>query len=205
MTQSIYDVIKNTEFVTNKVKFSENCLYCQHEEVEYCRIEICPHVFEVEEENYKNLVIDFNRRVKNVYFRKRAMKTIREFNGKWFASENHRDRYYQQIRHTNLIFRDTTKEQYACLYLLTAENPLWQMCQKSVKSGQFTPNFKTIEGATGEQYALFQVAKSISQGEIYPHLMELYSEKLVTSPVFSTIVRALLIAEYGEEVLKIVD
>lgn len=77
------------------------------------------------------------------------------------------------------------------------------MVKNNTKSPSFLPSAKDIEGATSEQYALFQIAKSVVSGTNYTHWGDLCKEELVSSPVFFTIVRGLLIQKYGADLLNI--
>lgn len=153
--------------------------------------------------NYRHLVEDYVRQETNSHFKKKALLTTRHFSGDWFVSKTHRDRFFTALAESGLTLAKAKKQQVATLFLLTAENPLWQMVRKGMKSPEFMPNSKDIEGVSTEQYALFQVAKSVSSGERYPHLAEVSSESLIPISTFSTILRGLLLEKHGAILLGI--
>ncbi len=153
--------------------------------------------------NYRQLVEDYVRLETNSHFKKKALLTTRHFHEDWFVSKTHRHRFFTALADSGLTLAKAKNKQVATLFLLTAENPLWQMVRKGIKFPDFVPHNKDIEGASTEQYALFQVAKSVSSGERYPHLAEVSSESLIPISTFSTILRGLLLEKHGAILLGI--
>ncbi len=153
--------------------------------------------------SYRSLVEDFLRGETNAYFKKKALHTTRYFKGEWFVSKKHQRRFYSALSKAQLTVYKANRRQVAVLFLLTAENPLWQMLEKNIHPPEFLPKAQDIEGVTTEQYALFQVAKSMAEREKYPHLAEISSETLIPLPTFSLILRGLLLEKHGAVLLGI--
>ncbi len=200
----------NTIYKENQVtKIDENeeckkCIYC--EAYDSCNGAPCPYILDLAKvgaRSYEDFLKDYLWDVKNVEFRKKVLLTSSYFNGNWFQSEKHKERFFKAIKDSNFSVETVSNRQLSTLYLLTAENPLWQMVKSNTKRPSFLPKAKDIEGATSEQYALFQIAKSIVSGTNYSHWGDLCNKKLVSFPVFCTIVRGLLLRKYGADLLEI--
>ncbi len=200
----------NTIYKENQVtKVDENeeykkCNYC--EAFERCNGGPCPYILDLAKvgaRTYTNFLKDYLYEVKNVEFRKKMLSTATYFDGTWFQSEKHKERFFKALKDSLFTIETASNRQISTIYLLTAENPLWQMVKSNTKRPSFLPNAKDIEGATSEQYALFQVAKSVVSGTKYAHLGDLCNEDLVSYPVFCTIVRGFLLRKYGAFLLEI--
>ncbi len=195
--------IKRKNMVDENEEY-KRCVYC--EAYDNCDGAPCPYVLDLAllgVRSYKSLIENYVHGMSDVYFRRRMKRTVKIFNGNWFHSQQHKERFHLALAESELSVEIANNKQISSLYLLTAENPLWQMAKQSAKYPSFTPCGKDIEGATSDQYALFHVAKSAAEGVKYPHLIDLASDSLVSFPIFFVIARGLLLAKHGGELLDL--
>lgn len=183
----------------------KRCIYCASYESRDCVRDKCLYgdsIRKKEAKSYRTLVDQYFAEKKNSHLRKKASLTAHQFHGRWFLTVQHEKRFAQALK---LLPEEANREhghQVATLYLLTAENPLWQMVKGNAKYPSYIGELKDIEGATTQQYALFQVAKYVAQGKKYPNMTELARGSLVSAPIFMVIINGLLIAEHGKQLLE---
>lgn len=132
---------------------------------------------------------------------KKIMATEDFFKGNWFVSKKHKERFDFALYSSQLNLIQGKYSQIATIYLLTVENPLWQMARKSAKYPSFLSQARDIEGVSTDQYALYHVANSISKEEKYEDLKDLCQNQLVSAQTFNVILRSLMLSTYGGELL----
>lgn len=183
-----------------------DCSCCAAYKTKECTENSCPYYLDfdnLKNYNYRSLLQYCFKYEKSISLQKKILSTADYYNGEWFASKKHKERFEFALLSSEINLIQGKYSQIATLFLLTADNPLWQMVKNSAKYPSFFIQGKDIEGATTEQYALFRVANTISSEEKYRDLEELTQEQLISEQTFSIILRGLLITQYGGEVLTI--
>ena len=85
---------------------------------------------------------------------------------------------------------------------MTAYNDIWRRIIWKVEDDGFDFDSVRLTGIQPELYSVFQAAKAISTGSQNISIADLASRNLVTDEAFHLIVCALLLAKYGDVVLK---
>ncbi|MFI3255039.1 MAG: hypothetical protein R3Y63_12010 [Eubacteriales bacterium] len=195
---------QKTKKVEDKEEEYKKCVHC--DAYDQCNGGPCQYILDFikfGKENYANLLQDCFKEEQSAILKRRIATTGKSFNGQWFAHKMHQERFECALYSSNLTLVQGKHSQIATLFLLTADNPLWQLVQKSAKYPSFITDHKDIEGVTTDQYALVQVANAVAKGEKYPDLLDLSNKTLVSPDVFVLILRGILLGKYGGELLTL--
>ena len=92
---------------------------------------------------------------------------------------------------------------FAALYLLGSNRALLKRAWNACLPGGFEPGYMVMRGVSAHDYTLIQAAKAISGNGAEPALEDLADAEVVDDTAFRLIVNALLIANYGTDVLKL--
>ena len=92
---------------------------------------------------------------------------------------------------------------FAALYLLGSNRALMKRAWNACLPGGFEPRFLVMRGVSEHDYTLIQAAKAITGNGSGLGLEELADVEAVDATAFRLIVNALLIANYGSDVLKL--
>ena len=76
---------------------------------------------------------------------------------------------------------------------------MWNACLP----GGFEPSYMVMRGVSEHDYALIQAAKALMCGGLGLTLYDLADREVVDDVAFKLIVNALLIANYGSDVMKL--
>lgn len=204
MTNVVEKPLEKRIYTRKKSKEFKKCVHC--DAYDQCNGAPCQYILDfikLGEENYTNLLQDCFKEEQCTLLKKRIVSTGKHFSGHWFAHKMHQERFERALYASELTLVQGKYSQIATLFLLTVDNPLWQLVQKSAKYPSFISDHKDIEGVTTDQYALVQVANAVAKGENYPDLLDLSNKTLISPDTFTMILRGLLLAKYGGELLTL--
>ena len=92
---------------------------------------------------------------------------------------------------------------FAALYLFGSNRGLLKRAWNACLPGGFEPSYMVIRGVSAHDYTLIQAAKALMCGGLGLTLYDLADREVVDDEAFELIVNALLIANYGTDVLKL--
>ena len=92
---------------------------------------------------------------------------------------------------------------FAVLYLFGSNRALMKRAWNACMPGGFEPMYLVMRGVSEHDYALIQAAKALTCGGLGLTLYDLADAEIVDDEEFRLIVNALLIANYGADVLKL--
>lgn len=92
---------------------------------------------------------------------------------------------------------------FASLYLLGSNRALLKRAWNACLPGGFEPSFLVMRGVSVHDYTLIQAAKVITGFSSGLELEDLADAEVVDDTAFRLIVNALLMANYGPDVLKL--
>ena len=92
---------------------------------------------------------------------------------------------------------------FASLYLFGSSRGLLKRVWNACMPQGFEPMFLVVRGVSAHDYTLIQTAKALMCGGLGLTLYDLADREVVDYEAFKLIVNALLIANYGSDVLKL--
>ena len=92
---------------------------------------------------------------------------------------------------------------FAALYLFGSNRGLLKRVWNACMPQGFEPMFLVMRGVSAHDYTLIQAAKALMCGGLGLTLYDLADREVVDDKAFNLIVNALLIANYGNDVLKL--
>ena len=92
---------------------------------------------------------------------------------------------------------------FAVLYLFGSNRALMKRAWNACLPGGFEPGYMVMRGVSEHDYTLIQAAKALMCGGLGLTLYDLADRDVVDDKAFTLIVNALLIANYGSDVLKL--
>ena len=135
-------------------------------------------------------------------FIQRLGKLVLHFRGSLWLSAEHE-------YNTRLLLRSVGYQAwrnprfFAVLYLFGSNRALLKRAWNACMPGGFEPMFMVMRGVSEHDYALIQAAKALMCGGLGLTLYDLADREVVDDKAFTLIVNALLIANYGSDVLKL--
>lgn len=116
-----------------------------------------------------------------------------------YRGKNHKENF------KSAIGQNTDKIRLAAIYLLTADNVLWNYVEDAV--GKYSIDFKKIKlgSINSDAYALFMTAKDICLGTRHIGFSELSDKGVIGKPVFKIILNAFTIARYGIDAINAME
>ena len=118
---------------------------------------------------------------------------------RFFLSDAHRERW----THWKNRCHGMSERNAAALFLLTADEGLWQRVLWHFDSSGFDFPAIRLSGIHPELYSIYQAAKTISVGGDNIVIEDLAFSELVSDRAFRLILGALLLCRYGEVVLNL--
>lgn len=117
-----------------------------------------------------------------------------------YRDEGHQERFLRQWQAAG----DAPDGDAMCaaLYLLTADNKLWEMAAQAVQPELIDFASICIRGVGLDGYVLFHTAKDLYKGTNRLSLSELTDPKLISDLTFWTVINAFLIRRYGAGLLS---
>ena len=147
--------------------------------------------------DYKILVKSCFADSRNRYLNKRLQKLLQSFEGDCFLNTNHKQRFmskYNSYMH---------KKNCAILYLLSADEDLWQRAYRSIHADWITVTDIPLRGISTDGYAIYQTARTVTTGKKHIYINEIADDQLIGDFAFKAIIVGMVIARYGGEVLSL--
>ena len=181
------------------------CEYCVNSRRRRCRITGCPWLAERIEAGvvgYAAAVRELFWRVENEAFIQRLGLLVLHFRGSFWLNREHE-------YNTRLLLRSVGYEAwrnprfFAALYLFGSNRALMKQAWNACLPGGFEPRYMVMRGVSEHDYTLTQAAKALMCGGLGLTLYDLADVEIVDDEAFRLIVNALLIANYGPDVLRL--
>ena len=181
------------------------CEYCVNSRRRRCRITGCPWLAERIEAGvvgYAAAVRELFWRVENGAFIQRLGLLVLHFRGSFWLNREHE-------YNTRLLLRSVGYEAwrnprfFAALYLFGSNRALMKRAWNACLPGGFEPRYMVMRGVSEHDYTLTQAAKALMCGGLGLTLYDLADVEIVDDEAFRLIVNALLIANYGPDVLRL--
>lgn len=197
-------IIMGKKIIDEKEEF-KRCVYCIQYTKGGCQMAHCPYLLDradFGQVGYADFIKDSFWSSDDFYFKKRLRGLIRSFTGEWFLSTYHKDRYFYLTQGSALL-ENTKKRNLALLYLLTANEQLWQRAKDHIYPDKIALSEIPLTGISTTCYALYQAAKTIANEKLYIKENELADKELIGAFTFKIIIQSFLIARYGDEVMTV--
>ncbi|WP_312159171.1 hypothetical protein [Oscillibacter sp.] len=196
--------IMGQKTIDEKEEF-KRCIYCSEYSKGGCQTAHCPYLLDradFGQIGYADFIKDSFWDSDDFFFKKRLRGLFRSFTGEWFMSSYHKDRYLC-LAQGSALFQSTKKQNLALLYLLTANEQLWDRAKDHIYPNKIALSEISLTGINTTCYALFQAAKTIAGGKLYIEENELADKNLIGEIAFKTIIQSFLIARYGDEIMTV--
>jgi len=158
---------------------------------------------ESDEIEYTDLIRDCFGRIKNSTLKDRLKLLGNNFTGELFLNHIHKERFCHVHHKQDVDIRDSSPSHLAVIFLLTADEVLWNNSKHAVFLNGFDFSNMHLRQISTEGYALYQTAKTISTGKEYIRISEIADKELIDDTAFKIIINASLIAKYGTDVFSI--
>lgn len=181
------------------------CEYCVNSRRRRCRESGCPWLAERIEAgvvSYAFAVRELFGGVEDEAFIKRLGLLVLHFRGSFWLNREHEF-------NTRLLLRSVGYQAwrnprfFAALYLFGSNSGLLKRAWNACMPGGFEPVFIVMRGVSEHDYTLIQAAKALMCGGLGLTLYDLSDDEIVDDEAFALIVNALLIANYGSDLLKL--
>ena len=181
------------------------CEYCVNSRRRRCRITGCPWLTERIEAG----VVSYAAAVRELFGALHVPELcwrlewlIKGYDGSFWLNAEHEF-------NTRLLLRSVGYQAwrnprfFAALYLFGSNRALLKRAWNACMSHGFEPMFLVMRGVSEHDYTLIQAAKALMCGGLGLTLYDLADREVVDDEAFTLIVNALLIANYGTDVLKL--
>ena len=181
------------------------CEYCVEWLHRRCQAVGCPWLAERIEAgvvSYAATVHGLFGCVENEAFIQRLGLLVLHFHGSFWLDSEHE-------YNTRLLLRSVGYQAwrnprfFAVLYLFGSNRELLKRVWNACMPQGFEPLYMVMRGVSAHDYALIQAAKALMCGGLGLTLYDLADREVVDDEAFWLIVNALLIANYGADVLKL--
>ena len=181
------------------------CEYCVEWRHRRCQAVGCPWLAERIEAgvvSYASAVRGLFGGVENEALIQRLGQLVLHFRGSFWLSAEHEF-------NTRLLLRSVGYQAwrnprfFASLYLFGSNRGLLKRAWNACMPGGFEPVFIVMRGVSEHDYTLIQAAKALMCGGLGLTLYDLADAEIVDDEEFRLIIHALLIANYGPDVLKL--
>ena len=181
------------------------CEYCINSRRRRCRESGCPWLAERIEAgvvSYASAVRGLFGGVENEALIQRLGLLVLHFRGSFWLDREHEF-------NTRLLLRSVGYQAwrnprfFAVLYLFGSNRALLKRAWNACMPHGFEPMFLVMRGVSEHDYTLIQAAKALMCGGLGLTLYDLADRDVVDDKAFMLIVNALLIANYGTDVLKL--
>lgn len=181
------------------------CEYCVEWRHRRCQAVGCPWLAERIEAgvvSYAAAVHGLFGCVENEAFIQRLGLLVLHFHGSFWLDSEHE-------YNTRLLLRSVGYQAwrnprfFAVLYLFGSNRALLKRAWNACMPQGFEPLYMVMRGVSAHDYALIQAAKALMCGGLGLTLYDLADREVVDDEAFWLIVNALLIANYGTDVLKL--
>ena len=181
------------------------CEYCVEWRHRRCQAVGCPWLAERIEAgvvSYAAAVHGLFGCVENEAFIQRLGLLVLHFHGSFWLDSEHE-------YNTRLLLRSVGYQAwrnprfFAVLYLFGSNRALLKRAWNACMPQGFEPLYMVMRGVSAHDYTLIQTAKALMCGRLGLTLYDLADREVVDDEAFWLIVNALLIANYGSDVLKL--
>lgn len=181
------------------------CEYCVEWRHRRCQANGCPWLAERIEAgvvSYASAVRELFGGVADEAFIARLGLLVLHFRGSFWLDREHEF-------NTRLLLRSVGYQAwrnprfFASLYLFGSNRGLLKRAWNACMPGGFEPVFIVMRGVSEHDYTLIQAAKALMCGGLGLTLYDLADAEIVDDEEFRLIIHALLIANYGPDVLKL--
>ena len=181
------------------------CEYCVEWRHRRCQANGCPWLAERIEAgvvSYASAVRELFWRTEDEAFIHRLGALVLHFRGSFWLDREHEF-------NTRLLLRSVGYEAwrnphfFAVLYLFGSNCALLKRAWNACMPCGFEPGYMVMRGVSAHDYTLIQAAKAITGNVSRLELEDLADAEAVDDTAFRLIVNALLIANYGADVLKL--
>lgn len=181
------------------------CEYCVEWRHRRCQAVGCPWLAERIEAgvvSYASAVRELFGGVADEAFIARLGQLVLHFRGSFWLDREHEF-------NTRLLLRSVgygawrNPRFFAALYLLGSNRALLKRAWNACLPSGFEPGYMVMRGVSEHDYTLIQAAKAITGNSSGLELEDLADTEAVDDTAFQLIVNALLIANYGSDVLKL--
>jgi hypothetical protein len=185
---------------------SMNCKDCADPFDECHRACLCPYMIErlaSQEIEYESIVISLFQKYSSVHLKRRLDYLSRNFDGEIFLNPKHRCRFHRVIEIQNLPIENRNSIFLAILYLLTADDKLWDAARDNIYLDCFDFKNMHLKGINTDGYAIYQMARTIYSAKEYIKLDEIADKNLIGDEAFKVIINSILIAKYGAAIFQV--
>ena len=181
------------------------CEYCVNSRRRRCRESGCPWLAERIEAgvvSYASAVRELFGCVEDEAFIQRLGLLVLHFCGSFWLNREHE-------YNTRLLLRSVGYQAwrnprfFAALYLFGSNSLLMKRAWNACMPHGFEPLYIVMRGVSEHDYTLIQAAKALMCGGLGLTLYDLADAEIVDDEEFRLIIHALLIANYGPDVLKL--
>ena len=181
------------------------CEYCAEWQHRKCQAVGCPWLTERIEAgvvSYASAVRELFGGVKDETFIARLGLLVLHFRGSFWLGREHE-------YNTRLLLRSVGYQAwrnprfFAVLYLLGSDRALMKRAWNACMPQGFEPMFLVMRDVSEHDYTLIQAAKALMCGGLGLTLYDLADREVVDDKAFTLIINAMLIANYGPDVLKL--
>lgn len=181
------------------------CEYCVNSRRRRCRITGCPWLAERIEAG----VVSYAAAVRELFgalhvpeLRWRLEWLIKGYNGSFWLNAEHE--YNTRLLLQSVGYQAWRNPRFfAALYLFGSNSLLMKRAWNACMPHGFEPLYMVMRGVSAHDYTLIQAAKALMCGGLGLTLYDLADRDVVDDKAFWLIVNALLIANYGTDVLKL--
>lgn len=139
-------------------------------------------------------VAAFTLRVQKLLGEKEVMEML-------FRNARHKNRWNSLVK-KGLLPDRASPAFAAALFLLTADELLWNRTKYHVESGKISFGEIDIRGVDTDGYAIFKTAKELYGGERHIRLSELTDPDLIGDKLLRLIVNSFVVRRYGLKAIK---
>ena len=166
-------------------KESTNCRDCTQWQKKECSAERCPWLAERLEAgniSYGELLKECFRDLDDKRFQVRLQRLARKFYGSLFQDKDHQRRFELAKNSLRILFGKTPDCHIAALFLLTADEKLWQLAKNAVTEKAIRFERIKLSGINTDGYTLYQMARTLSTRQTKVTVSELADVELISDP-----------------------
>ena len=181
------------------------CEYCVNSHRRRCRVTGCPWLAERIEAgvvSYASAVRELFGGVADEAFIQHLGSLVLHFRGSFWINRKHEFNTRPLLRSVGYEAWRNPRF-FAALYLFGSNRLLMKRVWNACMPQGFEPMFLVMRGVSEHDYTLIQTAKALMCGGLGLTLYDLADRDVVDDKAFTLIVNALLIANYGSDVLKL--
>lgn len=182
-----------------------DCRFCLHYAHRRCTVDNgCPCIAERTEAG----VVDYGEAVWDTFkspsaaLCRRLRHLTERFSGMW-SRPGHLERFQRILANTGLRKKRDTKQFFAALYLLSANEDIWHRAYNCFSKKGLSFDYLRMRGIALQDYSLVQAAKALYLNSDGFTIADLEDCDAVNADSFALIINAILIADFGMGVTKI--